>query len=104
MSKITLSVIVYAPCLNKTTIKSNKNQMNSSAETFFWMNRYEIAKNNLVPIKIILLLPNQHPCYVGKLSFSFVLGENGSFPYVNETRLTDKSKIFCTGLETFRPF
>ena len=34
MSKITLSVIVYAPCLNKTTIKSNKKQMNSSADTF----------------------------------------------------------------------
>ena len=40
MSKITLSVIVYAPCLNKSTIKSNKKQMISSADTFFWMTRY----------------------------------------------------------------
>ena len=40
MSKITLSVIVYAPCLNKTTKKSNKKQMISSADTFFWMTRY----------------------------------------------------------------
>ena len=40
MSNITLSVIVYAPCLNKTTIKSNKKQMISSADTFFWMTRY----------------------------------------------------------------
>ena len=35
MSKITLSVIVYAPCLSKTTIKINKKQMNISADTFF---------------------------------------------------------------------
>ena len=35
MSKITVSVIVYAPFLNKTTIKTNKKQMNSSADTFF---------------------------------------------------------------------
>ena len=34
MSKLSLSVIAYAPCLNKTTIKSNKKQMNSSADTF----------------------------------------------------------------------
>ena len=40
MSKITLSVIVYAPCLNKTTIKTDKKQMISSADTFFWMTRY----------------------------------------------------------------
>ena len=40
MSKITLSVIVYAPFLNKTAIKTNKKQMNSSADTFFWMTRY----------------------------------------------------------------
>ena len=40
MSKITLSVIVYAPCLNKTTIKPNKKQMISTADTFFWMTRY----------------------------------------------------------------
>ena len=42
MSKITLSVIVYAPCLNKTTIKSNKKRMISSADTFFWMTRYKL--------------------------------------------------------------
>ena len=41
MSKITLLVMVYAPCLNKTTIKSNKKQMISSADTFFWMTRYK---------------------------------------------------------------
>ena len=35
MSKIILSVIVYAPCLSKTIIKTNKKQMNSSADTFF---------------------------------------------------------------------
>ena len=35
MSKIALSVIVYAPCLNNTTIKTNKKQMNSSADTYF---------------------------------------------------------------------
>jgi len=35
MSKITLSVIVYAPCPSKTIIKTNKKQMNSSADTFF---------------------------------------------------------------------
>ena len=40
ISKITISVIVYAPCLNKTTKKTNKKQMNSSADTFFWMTRY----------------------------------------------------------------
>ena len=34
MSKITLSVIVYAPCPSKTIIKTNKKQMNSSADTF----------------------------------------------------------------------
>ena len=43
MSKITFSVIVYAPCLNKTTIKPNKKQMISSADTFFWMTRYFIV-------------------------------------------------------------
>ena len=42
MSKITLSVVVYASCLNKTTIKSNKKQMISSADTFFWMTRYNL--------------------------------------------------------------
>ena len=35
MSKITLSVIVYALCPSKTIIKTNKRQMNSSADTFF---------------------------------------------------------------------
>ena len=35
MSKITLSVIVYAPCPNKTIIKTNKKHMNCSADTFF---------------------------------------------------------------------
>ena len=35
MSKITLSVIVYAPCPNKTIIKTKKKQMNCSADTFF---------------------------------------------------------------------
>ena len=35
ISKITLSVIVYAPCLNKTPVKTNKKQMNSSADVFF---------------------------------------------------------------------
>ena len=40
MSNITLSVIVYAPCLNKTTIKTNKKQMDSLADTFFWITRY----------------------------------------------------------------
>ena len=40
MSEITLSVIVYAPCLNETTIKSNKKQMISSADTFFLITRY----------------------------------------------------------------
>ena len=40
ISKITLSVIVFAPCLNKTIINTNKKQMNSSADTFFWMTRY----------------------------------------------------------------
>ena len=35
ISKITLSVIVYAPCPSKTIIKTNKKQMNSSADTFF---------------------------------------------------------------------
>ena len=44
MSKITLLVIVYAPFLNKTTIKSNKKQMISSADTFFWMTRYQQQK------------------------------------------------------------
>ena len=39
-TKITLSVIVYTPCLDKTTIKSNKKQMISSADTFFWLTRY----------------------------------------------------------------
>ena len=38
ISKITLSVIVYAPFLNKTTIKISKKQMNSSADTFFLKN------------------------------------------------------------------
>ena len=42
MSKITLSVIIYAPYLNETTIKSNKKQMISSADTFFWMTRYHL--------------------------------------------------------------
>ena len=40
MSKITPSVIVYAPCLSKTIIKTNKKQMNSSADTFFLKTRY----------------------------------------------------------------
>ena len=40
MSKITFLVIVYAPCLNKTTIKTNKKQMNSSVDTFFWITPY----------------------------------------------------------------
>ena len=44
MSKITLSVIVYAPCPSKTIIKTNKKQMNNSADTFFWMTRYFIQK------------------------------------------------------------
>ena len=35
MSNIPLSVIVYACCLNKTTTKTNKKQMKSSADTFF---------------------------------------------------------------------
>ena len=38
MSKIALSVIVYGPFLNKTTIKTNKKQMDSSADTFFLNN------------------------------------------------------------------
>ena len=38
MSKITISVIVYAPFMNITTIKTNKKQMNSSADTFFFFN------------------------------------------------------------------
>ena len=41
MSKITLSVIVYAPCPSKTIIKTKKKRMNSSADTFFWMTRYK---------------------------------------------------------------
>ena len=40
MSKITFLVIVYAPCLNKTTIKTNKKQLNSSADTFFLITLY----------------------------------------------------------------
>ena len=35
MSKITLTVIVYAPCPIKTIIMTNKKQMNSSADTSF---------------------------------------------------------------------
>ena len=35
MSKITLSVIVYALYPSKTIIKTNKKQMNSSADNFF---------------------------------------------------------------------
>ena len=35
MSKITLSVIVYVPCPSKTIRKTNKKQMNSSADNFF---------------------------------------------------------------------
>ena len=42
MSKITLSTIVYAPCLHKTTIKTNKKQLNSSADTFFGITRYHV--------------------------------------------------------------
>ena len=34
-TKLILPVMVYAPFLNKTTIKINKKQMNSSADTFF---------------------------------------------------------------------
>ena len=49
MSKIILSVIVYAPCLNKTIIKLNKKQMNSSADTFFWMTRYHFFWVDLLP-------------------------------------------------------
>ena len=44
MSKIALSVIVYGPFLSKTTIKTNKKQMISSADTFFWMTRYLLLK------------------------------------------------------------
>ena len=51
MSKITLSVIVYAPCLNKTMIKSNKKQMISSADTFFWMTRYHYAIRRTVAFR-----------------------------------------------------
>ena len=50
MSKITFSVIVYAPCLNKTTIKTNKKQMNSSADTFFWMTRYQNDEHEILYI------------------------------------------------------
>ena len=39
MSKIALSVIVYGPFLSKTTIKTNKKQMISSADTFFLNDR-----------------------------------------------------------------
>ena len=38
MSKITLSVVVYTPCLNKTTMKTNKKQINSSAQLSFLNN------------------------------------------------------------------
>ena len=51
MSKITLSVIVYAPCLSKTIIKTNKKQMNSSADTFFLndpLHRNKINPNEFV--------------------------------------------------------
>ena len=44
MSKITLSVIVYAPCPSKTIIKTNKKQLNSSADTFFLMTRYFVRE------------------------------------------------------------
>ena len=46
MSKIALSAIVYATFLSKTTIKTNKKQMISSADTFFWMTRYIVASRN----------------------------------------------------------
>ena len=38
MTKITLSVIVYGPCLNKTTTKTNKKQMIGSANNLFLNN------------------------------------------------------------------
>ena len=53
MSKITLSVSVYAPCLNKTTIKTNKKQINSSADTFFLITRY-LGVEILVKIQKLL--------------------------------------------------
>ena len=40
MSEIRLAVFVYAPCLSKTTIKTNKKQLNSSADTFFLITPY----------------------------------------------------------------
>ena len=42
MSKIN-SAIVYAPCLNITIIRTNKKQMNSSADTVFWITCYRVC-------------------------------------------------------------
>ena len=71
MSKITHSVIVYAPCPSKTITKSNKKQMNSSADTFFLMTRYLLSNQidktntqyahpliikNVSRVKILLML------------------------------------------------
>ena len=48
MSKITLSVIVYAPCPSKTIIKTNKKQLNSSGDAFFLITRYRlISQGNI---------------------------------------------------------
>ena len=60
MSKITFSVIVYAPSLNKTTIKSNKKQKISSADTFFWMTRYHVSPFRHVHICEIAFLSKRH--------------------------------------------
>ena len=54
MSKITLSVIVYAPCPSKTIIKTNKKQMNSSADTFFLNDPLPRAES-LVKVLIFVL-------------------------------------------------
>ena len=71
MSKITLSVIVYAPCLNKTTIKSNKKQVNSSADTFFWMTRYQVKNGRITNRRTQYKEMQKHIKKGTKLIFSF---------------------------------
>ena len=71
MSKITLSVIVYAPCPSKTIIKTNKKQMYSSAATFFGMTRYVATKWILFQMSI-KTIPNIEDTLNTLLSNSFL--------------------------------
>ena len=80
MSKITLSVIVYAPCLKKTTIKSTKKQMIS------WMTRYFVHIKNLLVIHVLL-------CYQPFRFCSILLMFTGNTP---EEPFGDTCKIITT--------